>query len=1112
MEKELVFHILGIEETKEEGLIRSAYMNLLKSTNPEDDPDGFKRLREAYEEALKLTKQKDTHQLGDEPEQNEVEAWIRRVGEVYENMDLRHRSHAWKELLADPVCDSLDTSVDAKEQMLRFLMDHIYLSHEVWMLIDQAFDIVMSMPELKERFPANFLDYIKFYIENDSFIQYDLFKVLDPRKQNGDKYLEHYFAVKRKLDQGEPAGCLEELADLSAFAVYYPYEDVERIRYYLQSDQPGEAVKLAESLLHHYPADNYVRAWSGEALYQNDRKEEAYGLWQEVLLEAPDYYQARVGTIRYLMETGDYYEAHEMLQDVLDHNNQDKTAADLLTECNNRLIEEYQQKLADGVEDSRLSKRDMRIELGWSLFQSERVAEAIRLMEDFTPDEESEYDYYNLFGRLLHHDNQYERAKPYLEKWVELLLATIDDGTEKMQRRVSRKCRGLNILGSCCHELGEHEQAEKYLQQGIEAAPNTGERLGTMSYLSHVLYQSKQYEKAIDVCDELLKEDEKYYPAFLTRQEAAYELKRGQTVVDDYYKAIAILPNYYKPYLLAAKVFFYYSQYEDGKGVLERARENKVDFSDQMKLYEVKILRNLAASDEDRKEPRRIVGELLKAETAGSDIEDRSEIIFEKGLLEWDDEQFDAAVKDLDEAIRMNPERLQYRMVKGNIYLDMKRYMDAVNEYQKAEPDYDEGPGLYYNLGLCYEGLEMKNLALENFRKTLTMQKPYRQACSKLADYHRSQYEDHCKEEDIEKALEYITIELEARESSYYYIERGLIYEKAYRLDEAISDYEKALTLEPDSLWAYNNMGCCYQYAGQIEKALECFVKSAELMKEKESIRPYANMANCYKIMEQFDKAISCYKKNLELFPDRTTYWEDIGDLYTILEDYDQAIAAYRHIREHDNYYCSLGLLYERQDKKFTAFWYYLRGVMKANDNNRAKRWENLADFFGAEHLLPAGWAYKRAIAASKTPHQRFNRNGYLGRLYYRNGQRDKARHYAGEAMEAFHAEGIPETDYLNYRRFAPARLAGLGWIYIMLGDVQKGEGYFEKMDRIPRCAQCRHRICYEKYYFRGLYREANEDFAGAMADYQEMQNYDSRERTAEKQINKLRKKMERQK
>ena len=45
MDKKLAFQILGIAETKEEDKIRQTYLSLLKETNPEDDPEGFKRLR-----------------------------------------------------------------------------------------------------------------------------------------------------------------------------------------------------------------------------------------------------------------------------------------------------------------------------------------------------------------------------------------------------------------------------------------------------------------------------------------------------------------------------------------------------------------------------------------------------------------------------------------------------------------------------------------------------------------------------------------------------------------------------------------------------------------------------------------------------------------------------------------------------------------------------------------------------------------------------------------------------------------------------------------------------------------------------------------------------------
>ncbi|MFF2089259.1 tetratricopeptide repeat protein [Paenibacillus sp. NPDC058174] len=48
-----IWDILGIESTLDKKVIRRAYTALLKIYHPEDDPEGFMRLRTAYEQALK---------------------------------------------------------------------------------------------------------------------------------------------------------------------------------------------------------------------------------------------------------------------------------------------------------------------------------------------------------------------------------------------------------------------------------------------------------------------------------------------------------------------------------------------------------------------------------------------------------------------------------------------------------------------------------------------------------------------------------------------------------------------------------------------------------------------------------------------------------------------------------------------------------------------------------------------------------------------------------------------------------------------------------------------------------------------------------------------------
>lgn len=180
----------------------------------------------------------------------------------------------------------------------------------------------------------------------------------------------------------------------------------------------------------------------------------------------------------------------------------------------------------------------------------------------------------------------------------------------------------------------------------------------------------------------MIQEDSGYYPAYVQRQEASYELRKGQQVVDDYYSAINIYPGHYKPYLLAAQVFFYHDQFQDAKGVLDRARENQVEFSPCLRLYEVKILRNLAENREDRKAPLAIAAELLSQyDNPDTDIKDLSEIEYEISLLHWDNNDLEEALSHLNTAIEQNPERMQYRMIRGHIHLDHGKYKAALADY-----------------------------------------------------------------------------------------------------------------------------------------------------------------------------------------------------------------------------------------------------------------------------------------------------------------------------------------------------------------------------------------------------------------------------------------------
>lgn len=1106
MERQIAFHILGIEETKDEAMIQNAYRGLLKQTNPEDDPEGFKRLREAYEAATVWAR---TVEAEETREKTEIDLWIDRVDEVYQDIRVRIDEQAWEEVLEDSICEDLDTSLQAREAMMSYLMNHIYLPNKIWRMLDDKFQIVEDKENLVQQFPVDFINYVVYYIQNQEFIEYSMFRVLDEDslepEMDTDAYIRNYLGIKRVIDQGQARDseqiqdCREKLDALQAFGVYHPYEDVEKLRLLgalidkareakeheeniASTDGWNKAEELIRMLLGNYGEDAYVKLYCGAARWSMGMDEEAAGLWQQILDKYPDHYMAKFYIVRHLMKQEEYAKAKELMMDLLDLDSNDDQVMDFLQVANDKLTDQYTAMMASADYDE--SKRfEDSMKLAWCHFQNERQPQAIELLKNLTPDEDQAYEYENLYGRVLYRDGQYAEAFPHLKRWLEIILQTQDDGTKENKKRRSRKFRAYHILSGCCHEMGEKDQAIAYVEQAAGAADNEADKISAMQYKAYIYFANKDYELCIDACDQVLKENTQYYPAYLQRQEAAYELKKGQQVVDDYYTAINIYTGYYKPYLLAAQVFFYHDQFSDAKGVIDRARENHVEFSDNMRLYEAKILRNLAEKKEDRDAARVILEELKEAvKNPETDVEDVSEIDYELSLLYWDDDELEEALKLLQSAIDQNGERMQYRMIRGNIFLQKKEYNKALGEYSAAEEAYSHSPALYYNRGRCYKEQGMKELALESFMKTLEYQEGYRDTLELISDYYRERYQEKYDEADYEQALAYMNRQLKYRENCYYYVEVGRIQMSAGRITEAIEAFQKALEIREDDWAAYNNMGCCYKYLTECEKGIECLEKAAELTRE--SVLPYSNMADCYEIMGQYEKAIECYEKDLQMFPDRKTFYKEIGLLYQALRQYDKALEYYHKAPDLDDYYENVASVYFLQGKERDAVKMLEKGIHQASKDDKADRFSDLAYYYKeyVRDYKKALYYYKKALAAAVNDGQRHEIQWKAAFTCFLMGKKDQAKEYAMDSLKHFQlSERSTEDNYLQYRQYRPARLMRFAWIYICLGETEKGLQMLRDMTTSMRCRHCRHKECFEAYLYLGRYYEGIGEYEKAL-------------------------------
>lgn len=1084
MEKELVFHILELKELEDEKAVKAAYMKKLRETNPEDDPEGFRKLREAYEQALVLLEEAQNKDSEEEAEKTEIDLWIDRANEVYSNFQRRACVEEWESLLSDEVCQSLDTSLDARDALFQYLLGHFYLPKEVWQCLNRELQFVEDQEELKERYPADFLSYAQHYTENEYFIRFHRMTLREPSipmaNINVDGYIRAYMEIRELCDQQQWEQVKEKLSQISAFGVWYPWEDVERMKLLKQEGACAEALAVAKRLLEAYPDDGYIASEGGTTYWENGEKEEAFACWSRV----PEAYGCRIGMIRYYLESEDTAEkAKEMALDIWEEDGSGQRADEFIDKANQLLLKKYHRQVEEL--DSETEKDAVRLEIAWCEYQNKNAEGAIEVLDGITPGEDIYYSYHNLRGRVLAALGRNEEALVELRLWLKMILETVDDGSEESKKRIGRKGTAYLMLGYCLAKEKRYDEAIEMLLKAKEVTADTSERFGAMDNLAHAYMEKEEYEKAVDQCEEIIAQDAGYYPAYLIRQEAYYEMRNPQAVVDNYYQAIDIYAGFYKPYLYAVKVFLIYHQYDDAKQVIDRAVENQVEFSDQMKLYQVKVLRNLAESEQDREECMHILQDLqVSLNPEETDIEDLSEIEYEIALLYWDNNQLDTALAHLQEASKKNPSRGQYYMVKGEILREKEQYQEAMGAYRAAKEDYCDTAGYYYGIGCCLLEMGEEDEALSHFLKAVEYDAEYRDVNEKIGDIYMLRYKRNYNPKEYSTALCYATREVESQENCYILVHRGLMYRSAMELQRAIKDFEKALTYRPEDWAAYNNIGYSYKHMGEYEKSIAMYEKSLEMLIKNHDTRvlPYSNMADCYEILGEYDKAIECYLKDLEWYPDRTVFYEEIGDLYYYKKDYKNAIRYYETAGSKWNdkeYLLKIGDVWFAQGKVKRAKSFYKKAAQSANIYDDG--YERYVDY--AERILNQYFEYSFALALLEKANDGYERSGWnasrnmrafnerlQARAYYLTKEPEKAAKHAQKALELYLEEAYSEEVYLDYPAKRPLHLSRAGECYLYMGQMEKAYEMFCQMGIGYRCEHCRTAECYEKYRNLGLY------------------------------------------
>lgn len=146
-------------------------------------------------------------------------------------------------------------------------------------------------------------------------------------------------------------------------------------------------------------------------------------------------------------------------------------------------------------------------------------------------------------------------------------------------------------------------------------------------------------------------------------------------------------------------------------------------------------------------------------------------------------------IEHLNRAIWLDPDKADYYMSRGNAFLELERFLKALDDFDKALDLDHKDPQAYANRGLVYARM--------------------------------GQFERAFEEYDMAIALD--------PNASLAYANRGLTYAHLERSEKAFVDYGRAINLEPGNARVYNYRGVLFMYIGQTKKGCVDFQTACRL-------------------------------------------------------------------------------------------------------------------------------------------------------------------------------------------------------------------------------------------------------------------------------------------
>lgn len=270
------------------------------------------------------------------------------------------------------------------------------------------------------------------------------------------------------------------------------------------------------------------------------------------------------------------------------------------------------------------------------------------------------------------------------------------------------------------------------------------------------------------------------------------------------------------------------------------------------------------------------------------DAENAADLYNWRGSTHLDKDDFEAALKDFDDAIKRNIKFVKAFINRGLTHF-YRRNLD------KALADFDAAVRLAPKDPLGFSNRAMVRMDKADFKGAIADYDKAIELDPQNVSFYTRRGEAWRLQGDLEKALadHDHSISLKPHEESYN--NRALVYKDQGKLEEAKADCSEAITLNPSYALAYVNRGLIRRLQGDLGGALIDLNKAVSLSPRSAPAlvyrgEAYREMGDLARAFEDFNEAVRLVPDYVATYVGRGMAYERKGDISRAKMDYEKAL------------------------------------------------------------------------------------------------------------------------------------------------------------------------------------------------------------------------------